>query len=154
MLILLFVLWFVLNGRITLEITLWGVFVVALIYFFLCKFTSFSMKKDKKFCRKFLLIIAYFGVLLKEIFVSNINIVKVILRPHKTPVPEIVHMYIDIKSDFIKTLLANSITLTPGTITIDLDENNYTVHALRFEYIDGIENSNLLKLLKKMEGKL
>ena len=83
MLILLFVLWFVLNGRITLEVTLWGVFVVAAVYFFLCKLTSFSLKKDMKFCRKFLLIIAYFGVLLKEIFVSNINIVKVILNPKK-----------------------------------------------------------------------
>lgn len=152
MLILLFVLWFVLNGRITLEITLWGVFVVALIYFFLCKFTNFSLKKDKKFCRKFLLIIAYFGVLLKEIFVSNINIVKVILRPKKTPVPEIVHMYIDIKSDFIKTLLANSITLTPGTITVDLEGNHFVVYSLDRTMIDGFENSTLVKLARKIEG--
>ena len=48
MLILLFILWFVLNGRITLEITLWGVFVVALIYFFLCEFWQilFSLTEE------------------------------------------------------------------------------------------------------------
>ena len=34
-------------------------------------------------------------------------------------------------------------------ITIDLEDENYTVHALRYEYIDGIEESKLLKLLKK-----
>ena len=110
------------------------------------------MKKDKKFCRKFLLIIAYFGVLLKEIFVSNINIVKVILRPHKTPVPEIVHMYIDIKSDFIKPLLANSSTLTPGTITVDLEGDHFTVYSLDRTMIDGFENSTLVKLARKIEG--
>lgn len=152
MLILLFVLWFVLNGRVTLEVTLWGVFVVSLVYFFLCKLTNFSLKKDIKFCRKFLLIIAYFGVLLKEIFVSNINIVKVILKPKITPVPEIVHMHIDIKSDFIKTLLANSITLTPGTITVDLEGDHFTVYSLDKSMIDGFENSTLVKLARKIEG--
>ena len=152
MLILLFILWFVLNGRITLEVTLWGVGVTALIYFFLCKFTAFSVKKDIKLCRNFFLIIAYFGVLLKEIFVSNFNIVKVILRPKMTPVPEIVHIYIDIKSDFLKTMLANSITLTPGTITVDLEGNHFTVYSLDKSMIDGFENSTLVKLARKMEG--
>ena len=152
MLILLFILWFVLNGRVTLEVTLWGVGVTALIYFFLCKFTAFSVKKDIKLCRNFFLIIAYFGVLLKEIFVSNFNIVKVILRPKMTPVPEIVHIYIDIKSDFLKTMLANSITLTPGTITVDLEGNHFTVYSLDKSMIDGFENSTLVKLARKMEG--
>ena len=152
MLILLFILWFVLNGRVTLEVTLWGVGVTALIYFFLCKFTVFSVKKDIKLCRNFFLIIAYFGVLLKEIFVSNFNIIKVILKPKMTPVPEIVHIYIDIKSDFLKTMLANSITLTPGTITVDLEGNHFTVYSLDKSMIEGFENSTLVKLVRKMEG--
>ena len=152
MLILLFILWFVLNGRVTLEVTLWGVGVTALIYFFLCKFTAFSVKKDIKFCRNFFLIIAYFAVLLKEIFMSNFNIVKVILKPKTTPVPEIVHIYIDIKSDFLKTMLANSITLTPGTITVNVEGNHFTVYSLDKSMIDGFENSTLVKLARKMEG--
>ena len=88
-----------------------------------------------------------------EVIKSNLNIITLIWS-HKEPDPKIAHFKVDLDSKFLRVLFANAITLTPGTITIDLDENNYTVHALRFEYIDGIENSNLLKLLKKMEGKL
>lgn len=150
--IILLLIWFILNGRFTLEVTLWGVPVVALVYFFMCKFTHFNFQKDKKFCRNFFLIIAYFCVLMKEIFISNINIIKVIFGPKGKTKPEIVQIHIDIKSEFLRTLVANSITLTPGTISIDVEGDLFTVYSLKREMIDGFENSTLVRLAKKMEG--
>jgi multicomponent Na+:H+ antiporter subunit E len=157
--IILYLLWFVLNGKFELtsaflEIALFGLFVTSLVYFFLCKFTDFSFEKDKKFCRNFFLFIYYLMVLLKEIFMSNFNVVKTILRKGDNSSPEIVRINLGIKSKFVNTLIANSITLTPGTITISLTENEIVVHALRHEYLDGIDNSKLLKILMKMEGYL
>ena len=49
-------------------------------------------------------------------------------------------------------MLANSITLTPGTITVDLEGNHFTVYSLDKSMIDGFENSTLVKLARKMEG--
>lgn len=155
--IILYLIWFILNGKFELssaflEIALFGLFVTSFVYLFLCKFTEFSFQKDKKFCRNFFLFIAYLGVLFKEIIVSNINVVKVILSPKKTPTPEIVHLHLGIKSNFINTMIANSITLTPGTITVNLENDHFIVYSLRRELIDGFENSTLVKLAKKMEA--
>jgi len=155
--IILYLIWFVLNGRFELsseflQIALFGLGVTAFAYLFLCKFTEFSVEKDKRFCRNIFLFIAYLGVLLKEIFMSNITIVKAILKPKDTSNPEIVHLHLGIKSKFINTLIANSITLTPGTITVDLEGDHFVVYSLRKDMIDGFENSTLVKLAKKMEA--
>ena len=152
MFIVLLIIWFVLNGRFTVEITLYGIGVSAAVYFVLCKLTNFSFKKDIKFCKNIGLIFAYFAVLLKEIFLSNANIVKVIFERKKTPTPEIVHLHLGIKSKFLNTLVANSITLTPGTITVDLEGDHFIVYCLDKTMIEGFENSTLVKLARKMEG--
>ena len=57
----------------------------------------------------------------------------------------------DIESEFLRFVLANSITLTPGTITVDVDDNHFCVHALDYTLAEGVENSVFIKLLKKME---
>ena len=47
---------------------------------------------------------------------------------------------------------ANSITLTPGTITVSLTDNEYTVHCLDKELAEGISSSVFVKLLTKLEA--
>ena len=68
MFILLFALWIILNGRVTLEIILFGLAICALVYLFMCKFMKFSIKKDLRLMRNIGYGIVYFFVLLKEIF--------------------------------------------------------------------------------------
>ena len=157
MFIILYLLWFVLNGKFELssaflEIALFGLFVTGLVYFFLCKFTDFSFEKDKKFCRNFFLFVYYLAVLLKEIFASNFNVVKTILRKGDNSSPEIVRLNLGIKSKFVNTLIANSITLTPGTITVDLEGDVLVVYSLRRDMIDGFEDSKLVRIAKRMEA--
>ena len=53
-----------------------------------------------------------------------------------------------------KVALANSITLTPGTITVSLEGSNLLVHALNKDIADGLEGSIFEKLLARMEGAL
>jgi len=48
-------------------------------------------------------------------------------------------------------LLANSITLTPGTITVSLDDDEYTIHCLDASLAEGLENSEFEKALMKLE---
>jgi len=152
MFFVLFALWLVLNGRITLEICLFGVGICALVYLFMCRFMGYSIKKDVKLMRNTGYGIVYFFVLLKEIFVSNFKVMAIIVNKKIPITPAMTEVRIDLKSQLAKTVLANSITLTPGTITVKVQGDVFVVHCLSAEMIEGIEDSLFMKLLKRMEA--
>jgi len=152
MFILLFLLWLILNGRITLEILIFGFGISALIYLFMCKFMRFSIKKDLRLMRNVGYGIAYFFVLLKEIFISNFKVMAIILFKRIPITPAITEVRVDLEDKVSKVILANSITLTPGTITVKIEGNVFTVHCLSAELIEGIEDSQFVKILKKMKA--
>ncbi len=152
MFILLFALWLILNGRITLEICIFGVIIAALIYLFMCKFMNFSIKKDLRLMRNVGYGIVYFFVLLKEIFVSNFKVMAIIINKNIPIKPAMTEVRIDLKTRMAKTILANSITITPGTITVKIEGHVFIVHCLSEEMIEGIEDSLFMKLLRKMEA--
>ena len=151
MFFLLYVLWLILNGRITLEICLIGLVVVSLIYLFMCKFMNFSVQKEIRFIRRAGYALAYLFVLLKEIFVANFHVIAIILIKRIPIHPSMTQVRINLRTDVAKTILANSITLTPGTITVKVEGDVFTVHCLSREMIEGIEESRFVKLLQKME---
>ena len=152
MFILLFALWIILNGKITLEICLFGIAISLFIYLFMCKFMNFSIKKDLRLMRNVGFGIVYFFVLLKAIFLSNIKVMSIILFKRIPITPAIVEVKVNLKTRTAKAILANSITITPGTITVKIDGDIFTVYCLSIEMIDGIENSTFVKLLNKMEA--
>jgi multicomponent Na+:H+ antiporter subunit E len=57
-----------------------------------------------------------------------------------------------LKSRFCRTVLANSITLTPGTITLKMINDELVIHCLKEEYIASLENLEFEKILLKVEG--
>ena len=157
MFILLFLIWLLFNNYYAwdiyfLEIVLFGLLVSGLVYLFIIKFTRFTFKRDLKFCKKFPLLILYFLVLVKEIIVSNLKFLFIILNPKDKPSPEIVSFNIDLKTHFMRTIVANSITLTPGTITISLQRDKLIVHCLKKKFIEGFENSTLVRIAKRIEA--
>ena len=152
-LFLLFI-WFMLNGRITLEITILGVLLSALVYLFAKKYLNYTLKKDLNLLRRIGLFIVYLGVLLWEILKANWNVVLLILAGNRHTDSTIIYTRIPLKTEFARTILANSITLTPGTITISLDDDLYTIHALHPIAAEGLEDSTFVKLLQKMEATL
>lgn len=151
MFIMLFLFWIIINGKITWELVIIGLILCSAVYLFSCLFLKYSFKKDALVCRNVGLFVAYLFLLVIEVIKSNLNIITLIWSK-KHPEPEIVHFNVKLKHPLLRVLFANAITLTPGTITISLDDQEYVVHALRPEYIEGIENSILLKFLLKMEA--
>jgi multicomponent Na+:H+ antiporter subunit E len=75
-------------------------------------------------------LLVYLPWLLKEIWVANIQVVKLVLDPSLPIDPVVVRLRTRFSSDFARTALANSITLTPGTITLDVDGEEFLVHAI------------------------
>ena len=152
MAILLFLIWLVLNGRVTLEIVLLGLGVSAVLFGFLLAFTEYSWELDKKLLRNSMFLIVYFFVLVWEIIKANLTVARIVLDRriplHKT----LTTVEVNLKTDLARMVLANSITLTPGTITVKVEGNQFTVHCLSRELLDGIEEGAFVRLLRKMEG--
>lgn len=71
--------------------------------------------------------LAIFGLV--SIIKSNIDVAKVVLSPKLKLNPGIVAIPLDIKSEFGITLLANLITLTPGTVTMDISTDRKTIYV-------------------------
>ena len=76
---------------------------------------------------------------LKEILLSNAAVARSLLSPVSSLSPGIVAVPLDLKSDAGITVLANLITLTPGTLSLDVSPDRTTlyVHALRVEDLDA-----------------
>lgn len=83
----------------------------------------------------------YFSWMLWQIFLANIAILKLALSPSALQQvnPSIVHFKTKLKSDFAKFLLANSITLTPGTVTIKISGDDFYVHAINEAAAAGLD---------------
>ena len=155
MFVLFFLLWVIFNGQWTLEIAIFGVVIAAVMYAFVCKFMDYSMKKDLFILRKGLYIVQYIGVLIKEVIKANGMTIRFLFAGKKRkPQPVLIHFDTTLKTRTARVLLANSITLTPGTITVSLEENHYTVHCLDKSMAEGIDSSVFVRLLTKMEAPL
>lgn len=95
--------------------------------------------------------VLYIWILIKEIFKSNFHVAKIVLSSKLNISPTIVTITTNLKSDFDKTILANSITLTPGTITLDMTEDKLIIHCLEEESIKDLQNSSFENILLKKE---
>ena len=151
MYLLLYVLWILFNGRLTAEICLLGLAIVALVGLFAWKLLAYTPKTELRLLAKLPLFVVYLFVLRWEILKANFRVAGLILRP-KTAEPALVTVEIDLRSEFARYILANSITLTPGTITVKLEGKRFTVHCLREDLIEGIETGVFVRLLKKLEA--
>ena len=147
--ILFFLLWIVLNGRITLEIVLLGIAVTALIYAFLIKVLGYSVAMDVRIARNLPVGIVYALNLIWEVIKASVTVIGVALAPGAKPDPVLVEFHSGLPGRFLNVLLANSITLTPGTITVFQKGDHFVVHALRREYAEGLGESSFVKLLRR-----
>jgi len=77
--------------------------------------------------------------LLVEIVRANLAVMRIVLDPRLPIDPVLVRVHAPGPGPLAVTTLANSITLTPGTITLDAEGGELTVHALEPGSADGIE---------------
>lgn len=151
MLLLFFLVWIIFNGRVTLEIVLFGIAVSLAVFAFICEFMDYSIQREKRLYRKLPQYARYLLVLIKEIIGANLTVCRMILTRKETVEPVIVRVHTDLKTETAKVLLANSITLTPGTITVSMSGQELLVHCLDKSLSEGMEDSVFVKLLRKME---
>ena len=147
--IVFFFFFFFLNGRITLGIVLFDIAVTALIYTFLVKALGYSVAMDIRIAKNIPVGTVYILNLIWEVIKASVTVIGVALTPGMQPDPVLVEFHSGLPGNFLNVLLANSITLTPGTITVFQRGDHFVVHALRREYAEGLSESSFVKLLRR-----
>lgn len=144
--------WVLLNGRITLEVLLIGIVVSACVSLFAYKALGIQWKNEKKLYPRLGQVLAYLAILVWEVVKANIHMIGLVLAWDKEIKPKIKYFNSPLDSQPAQVALANSITLTPGTITIHLEDGKFGVHAIDAPLMEGIDQSVFVKRLKKIEG--
>jgi len=75
-------------------------------------------------------------VFLKNLIKSNIAVAKIVLSPKMKINTGVVKLTTQLEDEYDKLLLANAITLTPGTITLELNDNTLYVHVLNMKSME------------------
>ncbi len=130
-----------------------------LLFSFLVALFTYSLFIDEQEAEKrgllFNIYISFFYILfiLYEMYAASFRVLYSIIRGDINP--RIVHFRTRLKSDTARVILTNSITLTPGTITVDLDDDHLVVHWLdakttHSRYAGDLIKGKMEKLLKRI----
>ena len=154
--ILLFALWLAYSGRVTVDVVITGVIAVVLIVAFLARFCGWSVQRDIQFAARIIPFIGFVCRLIVEVFIANFHMIALVLSkdPNARIRPRIVAHKTNLKTSTGRVALANSITLTPGTVTVDVGDDCVYVHAIDEYAQEGLAHNALEKQLENMERNL
>ncbi len=97
-------------------------------------------------------LILYWPWLLWQIIQSNWDVMRRILAPELPISPTMIRMKLNQRSDSGKVIYANSITLTPGTVTTSLQDDYIEVHALTREAAEALREGEMSRRVQQLEG--
>ena len=86
-----------------------------------------------------------------EIIKSNIDVVRRIWQPSPDISPTVFKVTASQKTDVCKVLYANSITMTPGTVTLDVQDNVFEVHALSRDAAEELQTGEMDRRVRALE---
>ena len=150
MFVILLALWLVFAGSVTVTNLILGVLVAGLITLLCTKYMGYNTKRFFRKLSKADEIAVYLAYLLKEIVKENFDVLRFVYRKGQ-PKPMLVRFHGKVQSEPLRVLVANSITLTPGTYTVKLEGDEYAVHALDEYFQVDIEYSAFFKMAQKVE---
>ncbi len=107
---------------------------------------------------RLLRLFAYFPIFFVELVKANMDVARRALSPKPKLNPGIVKVPVDVKSDYGMALVADSITLTPGTVTMDITEQDeqtyYYIHWIDVASEDPVEAGDMIKGIfeRKVKG--
>ncbi len=93
------------------------------------------------------LLLRFWMFLAREVIVANIDVIKRIFRPGKNISPQLFELPLTQKSDLSRVIYANAITMTPGTVSVNLDKKTITVHTLSIEAADELRSGRMARAI-------
>ncbi len=125
--ILLLLVWLALTSTVRWQELTVGIVISLILSFFLSK-TFLKLGLPALSIKRIVFFFVYLGVLFKEIIKANVDVAYRIIHPKMPIKPGIVVIKTSLKQDIAKMILANSITLTPGTFTLDIVDDTFLIH--------------------------
>ena len=150
MFVLFFLLWLLMTGELSLHACLWGLVVSAVMTWFCWKFLDYRMELPRP--GRLWGWVRYLAYLLKEMLKAGFVVMRLVYTRGRNMRPLLVWYSTPLQEDRARVILANSITLTAGTITVTAADGRFCVHALDASLAEGIEDSEFQRRLKKMEA--
>ncbi len=146
------VIWLLLSGHYTLLLISFGLLSVALVVLLALRMDVVDREGHPLHLNSKALVV-YWCWLLKEIFVSNIYVCRLILNPAMPISPTVIALRSSQSSDLARVIFANSITLTPGTVTIDVDGDITEVHAITEETATSLLQGSMDRKVTALESR-
>ncbi|MGM0410048.1 MAG: Na+/H+ antiporter subunit E [Bacillota bacterium] len=129
---IIFLFWLAYTSSLAKNEVITGLIVSLIVAFF--TYESFTrVSTENNIVKRFLSFLKYLPIFIIEMIKANIDVAKRVINPSLPINPGIVAIKTDLKSDQAKMLLANSITLTPGTLTVDIIDDTLYVHWIDVE---------------------
>lgn len=124
----------------------------------LCMLIAWKIEKKFPFHKSISLLPGlplFWAWLFKEVLIANIDVLKRIWLPKKYPLaPAIRVLPMSQKTRLGKTTYANAITLTPGTISMDVTGNEVTIYGLLGDALDDLEKGEMDKRVSQLEKRI
>jgi len=145
------VFWLLLSGLFKSQLLILGVISVAITVYFSMRMEVLE-HRDQEIYFPFIKILPYWCWLFIEIFKSNIDVTKMILRKDLAIKPILKAIPSTQKTEIGRVIYANSITLTPGTVAINIaKDGDVIVHALHKESIEALERGEMSRRVTRLE---
>mgnify|MGYP001096703108 CR=1 FL=1 len=97
-------------------------------------------------------LLRFWWFLAREIVSANLDVLRRILKPGRSISPQMVDLPVPQHSDLGRVIYANSITLTPGTVTVRLNRDTVTIHALSREAADDLAEGRMARAVPDSRG--
>ncbi len=143
--------WILLSGHTSILLLTLGLASIVLVTWLVSRMD----KNDKAPIRMLISVkfLSYLGWLIGKVIVTNIDVARRIWNPSLPIKPASRKIKVSIKDPLLKTIYANSITLTPGTVTTEVGEDYFIVHALNSDGLDELEEGDMERRLICLEQK-
>lgn len=148
---LLFVFWIILTAAFTAHELVLGAICSALVA--VISFSILANVLDPRITPAVILRFPFFALaLLLQIIKANIDVALIIVNPRLPIDPRIIEYWTYLPDDLPRTIFADSITLTPGTVTVELDEDKLYVHCLAVHHEEGLRKGKLERMVAWLFG--
>ena len=152
--VILFILWIVFSGRFDAFHIILGIFASAMVAAFSGDL-MFTSNEPRGIFRLWIRLVAYIPWLIYQIFIANLHVMYLVFHPKMMKLinPQIIEFDSELKSDYARTTFANSITLTPGTITVNVTAlGRFSVHCIddkSAKSLPGVMEQKILKIFRE-----
>jgi len=151
--IILFGLWIVLSGKydwLHMSLGLVSALIVTVIQLRINKYLYYQKKIAQENSLNLRRLLLYIPWLIWQIILSSLQVAYVVLHPKMPINPSLLKFKTKLPNITARVILGNSITLTPGTLTINIDDDEFLVHALTDASHSGIVDGSLPKQVAKL----